>query len=180
MDLITTDGHPAYEGVILDAYGETVTPPRTGRRGRPRAPYKVPPKGLTYAVVEKTRERGRVVRVATRVVFGTVEAVAAALKRSRVSRAINTSFVERENGTDRHRNARKARKTYRFSKGWSYHEAVTYLAMYVYNFCWPVRTLEGEDEQGRRQRRSPAMAAGLSDHVWSIAEWVSYPAVQHC
>jgi IS1 family transposase len=180
MGLITTDGHPAYEEVILDAYGETVTPPRTGRRGRPRAPYKVSPEGLTYAVVEKAREKGRVAKVATRVVFGTIKAVAAALKRSRVSRAINTSFVERENGTDRHRNARKARKTYRFSKQWSYHEAVTYLTMYVYNFCWPVRTLEDEDEQGRRRRRSPAMAAGLSDHVWSIAEWISYPAVQHC
>ena len=41
MDLITTDGYPAYEEAILEAYGETVTPPRTGKRGRPRAPYKV-------------------------------------------------------------------------------------------------------------------------------------------
>jgi len=180
MDLITTDGYPAYEEVILNAYGETVTPPRTGRRGRPKGPYKVPPQGLNYAVVEKTREKGRVVKIATRVVFGTIKAVTAALKRSRVSRAINTSFVERENGTDRHRNARKARKTYRFSKEWSYHEAVTYLTMYVYNFCWPVRTLEIQDEQGRRQRRSPAMAAGLADHVWSIAEWITFPTVQRC
>jgi len=38
MDLITTDGYPAYEGAILEAYGETITPPRTGKRGRPRAP----------------------------------------------------------------------------------------------------------------------------------------------
>ena len=38
MDLITTDGDPAYEAAILDAYGETITPPRTGKRGRPRAP----------------------------------------------------------------------------------------------------------------------------------------------
>ena len=45
MDLITTDGYPAYEEAILDAYGETITPPRTGKRGRPRAPYKVAPAG---------------------------------------------------------------------------------------------------------------------------------------
>lgn len=180
MDLITTDGHPAYEEVILNAYGETVTPPRTGRRGRPKGAYKVPPQGLNYAVVEKTREKGRVVKIATRIVFGTIMAVAAALTRSSVSTAINTSFVERENGTDRHRNARKSRKTYRFSKELSYHEAVTYLTMYVYNFCWPVRTLEIQDEQGRRQRRSPAMAAGLADHVWSIAEWITFPTVQRC
>ena len=56
MDLITTDGYPAYEEAILDAYGETITPPRTGKRGRPKAAYQVAPAGLNYAVVEKTRE----------------------------------------------------------------------------------------------------------------------------
>jgi len=127
MDLITTDGDPAYEEAILDADGETITPPRTGKRGRPKVPYQVAPKGLTYAVVEKTREKGRVVSIATRVVFGTMAAVVLALGTSRVSRAITTAFVERENATDRHRNARKARKTYRFRKDWRYHEAVTYL-----------------------------------------------------
>jgi hypothetical protein len=86
--------------------------------------------------------------------------------------------VERQNGTDRHRNARKARKTYRFSKDWRYHEAVTYLTMYSYNFCWPVRTLRIKNEQGRWQQRSPAMAAGLTDHVWSISEWLAFPAVR--
>ena len=178
MGLITTDGHPAHEEAILAAYGETVTPPRTGKRGRPRASYKVAPEGLTYAVVEKTREKGRVVAIATRVVFGTMAAVIAALGMSRASRAINTSFVERQNGTDRHRDARKARKTYRFSKDWRYHESVTYLTMYVYNFCWPVRTLRIRDEQGAWQKRSPAMAAGLADHVWSIPEWLAFPSVR--
>ncbi len=180
MDLMTTDGYPAYEAAILDAYGATITPPRTGRRGRPKAPHKVAPAGLTYAVVEKTRAKGRVVKVATRVVFGTLAAVVAALGLSGASTAINTAFVERQNGTDRHRNARKARKTYRFSKEWRYHEAVTYLSLYSYNFCWPVRTLGVGDEQGHRQARSPAMAAGLADHVWSMTEWFTMPAVRHC
>ncbi len=147
---------------------------------RSKAPYKVAPRGLTYAVVEKTREKGRVVAIATRVVFGTMAAVVLALGMSRVSRAINTAFVEREDATDRHRNARKARKTYRFSKDWRYHEAVTYLTLYASNFCWPVRTLAVEDERGHRQPRSPAMAAGLADHVWSMDEWFSMPAVQCC
>jgi IS1 family transposase len=180
MDLITTDGYPAYEGAIPGACGETITPPRTGKRGRPRSPYKVAPEGLTYAVAEKAREKGRVVSIATRVVFGTVAAVAAALGMSRVSTAINTSFLERQNGTDRHRNARKARKTYRFSKDWRYHEAVTYLTLYAYNFCWPVRTLGVKNDRGRRQPQSPAMAAGLADHVWTMAEWCSMPAVRRC
>ena len=179
MNLMTSDDYPAYETAILHAYGETVTPPRTGKRGRPRAPYRVPPSGLTYATVTKRRAKGRVVEVGTRVVFGTVAAVLLALGMSKVSRAINTAFIERENGTDRHRNARKARKTYRFSKDWRYHEAVTYLSLDSYNFCWPVRTLTTADAEGRRVRRSPAMAAGLTDHAWSIAEWLSRPAVQH-
>ncbi len=86
--------------------------------------------------------------------------------------------MERQNGTDRHRNARKARKTYRFSKDWRYHESVTYLTMYVYNFCWPVRTLRIKDERGCWRKRSPAMAAGLTDHVWSIPEWLAFPSVR--
>src|SRR3954465_11530461 len=178
MALITTDGYPAYAGALLDAYGDTITPPRTGKRGRPKAPYKVAPAGLTYAVVEKTREKGRVVKIATRVVFGTIAAVMAALGMSSASRAVNTSFVERQNGTDRHRNARKARKTYRFSKDWRHHEAVTYLTMYVYNFCWPVRPPRIKDDRGAWQKRSPAMAAGLADHVWSIPEWLAFPSVR--
>jgi len=179
MNLITTDDDPAYEEAILNAYGETITPPRTGKRGRPQAPYKVAPNGLTYAIVEKTREKGRVVAIATRVVFGTMAEVTAALATSPASRAINTSLVERQNGTDRHRNARKARRTYRFSKDWRYHESVTHLTMYVYNFCWPVRTLRIKDDGGCWQKRSPAMAAGLADHVWSISEWLTFPAVRH-
>ena len=115
MNLMTSDDYPAYATAILHAYGETVTPPRTGKPGRPKASYQVPPPGLTYATVTKRREKGRVVEVGTRVVFGTVAAVLLALGMSPVSRAINTAFVERENATDRHRNARKARKMYRFT-----------------------------------------------------------------
>ncbi len=178
MNLMTTDGYPAYEDAILQADGETVTPPRTGKRGRPRAAYQVAPEGLTYAVVERTREKGRVVSIATRVVFGTMAAVIAALGMSQVSRSINTSFVERQNGTDRHRNARKARKTYRFSKDWRNHESAIYLTMSICNFCWPVRTLRIKDGQGVWSQRSPAMAAGLADHVWSIPEWLAFPSVR--
>jgi IS1 family transposase len=180
MNLMTSDDYPAYEAAILRTYGETVTPPRTGKPGRPRASYQAPPPGLTYATVTKRRERGRVVEIGTRVVFGTVAAVALALGASKVSRAINTAFVERENATDRHRNARKARKPYRFSKDWRYHEAVTFLSLYSYNFRWPVRTLAFRDEECRLRKRSPAMSAGLADHVWSMSEWLSFPTVQHC
>src|SRR4051812_29060285 len=100
MDLITTDEYAPYRGAILDVYGETVTPPRSGKRGRPRKGHKVAPAGLTYATVHKTRAKGRVVKVEQRIIFGTARAVAAALARSSSSRSVNTSFVERQNGTD--------------------------------------------------------------------------------
>jgi IS1 family transposase/transposase-like protein len=172
--LITSDEYAPYEGAILEAFGTEVVPPRTGKRGRPRKPYKVPPAGLNYATVHKTRKKGRVVDVARRVVFGAAAAVQAALERSGVSRTVNTSFVERHHGTDRNRNARKARKTSCFSKDWWVHRAVTFFTMYSYNFCWPVRSLRTE----AGEERTPAMAARLADHVWTLAAWISRPAVQ--
>jgi hypothetical protein len=121
------------------------------------------------------RKKGRVVEILTRVVFGTMAAVAAALAGSRVSRSINTSLLERHHLMDRHHNARKSRKTYRFSKGWRFHEAATYFTMYSDNFCWPVRTLREPIGEGHWRKRTPAMAAGLTDHVWSISEWITFP-----
>jgi IS1 family transposase len=178
MNLITSDEYKPYKKAILKAYGRTVQPRRRqGQRGRPRAPRLVAPRDLRYATVHKTRRKGRVIKIDFLVVFGTVAAVLAALAVSTASRMINTAFVERHNGTDRHRNARKARKTYRFSKDWWIHEAVTYLTRYSYNFCWPVRTLR-EKVAGHWQPRTPAMVAGLADHVWSLSEWLSFPAVQ--
>ena len=163
----------------MKAYGKRVVPRRTGRPGRPRLPYYKPWPTLKYATVHKTREKGRVVKVAFRVVFGTKRSVTAALKRSKVSNQINTAFVERQNGTDRNRNGRKARKTYCFSKDWDVHDAVTYFTMYTYNFCWPVRTLRQRGPDNRWLPQTPAMAAGLTDHVWSLREWLTFPAVQH-
>jgi IS1 family transposase len=178
MNLITSDEYQPYRGALLKAYGEQVVPPRTGKPGRPRAPYHLPSPDLKYATVHKTRKKGRVVKIDFRVVFGTVAAVMTALQLSRVSNKINTAFVERQNGTDRNRNARKVRKTYCFSKDWDVHDAVTYFTMYTYNFCWPVRTLRQRDSHGRWRHRTPAMAAGLTDHVWSLWEWLTFPAVQ--
>ncbi len=97
---------------------------------------------------------------------------------SEVSVGVNTSFLERQKGADRGRNARKAHKTYRFSKDWQVHEAMTYLTMYGYNFCWALRTLRVKDDEGRWQGWSPAMAAGLADQVWPWRVWFDRPAAQ--
>ncbi len=173
--LLTSDEYPAYETVIVQVYGVPASPP-PGRR--PLLPPRQAPPDLTYATVSKEREKGRVVSIALAVVLGTWQAVAAALKRSGASRTVNTSFVERHHGTDRHRNAREARRTYRFSKDWRVHEAMTYFTMYSYNFCWPVRTLRRRDDEGAWRARTPAMSAGLTDHVWSLKEWLTFPAFQ--
>jgi len=178
LDLVTSDEYPAYKTALLNAYGEEVTTTATGRRSRKMVPDKVPPPGMNYATVEKRREKGRVVEVLTRVVFGTMAGVAAALARSGVSRRINISFVERVNATDRHHNARKVRKTYTFSKDWGVHEAMTYFTIYSDNFCWAVRTLREPVGEGRWRPRTPAMASGLTDQVWTIREWITMPGIQ--
>jgi IS1 family transposase len=179
--LLTSDEYPAYETAIDHVYAEPEPPKPPGTPGRrPVLPSRQAPPDLTYATVHKEREEGRVVAITLAVVLGTWQAVAAALKRSGASRTINTSFVERHHLTDRHHNARKSRKTYRFSKDWRMHEAMTYFTMYSYNFCWPVRTLAEADPSGTRRPRTPAIASGLSDHVWSIREWATLPATQRC
>ena len=176
LDLFTSDENPAYALALLEVYGDEKQPRRKGARGRRPKPVKIPPKGLTYATVHKTRENNRVVKVEARVVYGGKAAVREALGGASVSAAVNTAFVERHNGTDRNRNARKVRKTYCFSKGWQAHEAVTYFTTYSYNFCWPVRTLRQKVGKRRYRQRTPAMAAGLTDHVWSLREWLTYPS----
>lgn len=178
MNLMTSDAYPAYKTAIFEAYGVEKKFPRTGRPGRPKKPTKVLPKKLTYATVHKERKNGRVIKVETRVVFGTLVAVLAALALSLVSKVVNIAFVERHNGSDRNQNRRKVRKTYCFSKDWEVHEAMTYFTMYSYNYCWPVRTLRVQVAESQYTQRTPAMAAGLTDHVWTTGEWVSYPAVK--
>ena len=105
MDLMLSDEYPAYASTILEVYGEEIVPERSGRPGRPRAPYQEIPEGLTYATVHKEREGGRVVSVEQRVVYGTAAAVAAALESLDIGEKVNTAHEERFHGTDRNRNA---------------------------------------------------------------------------
>jgi hypothetical protein len=176
--LLTGGELPAYATAIETTFSEPVPPPARRGPGRPRVlPERRLPEGLGYATVPKERENGRVAAVETKQVFGTAAALATAPDGSSASRVVNTSFVERHHGTDRGRNARKARKTYRFSKDWQVHEAMTYLTLYSYNFCWCVRTLRFKDEDGRWRDQTPAVAAGLTDHVWTWREWFTRPAV---
>jgi hypothetical protein len=166
--LVTSAEYAAYPEALLAAFGEAVGPPRTGQPGRPAGPRLVPPEGLCHATVHKARAKGRVVAVQARVVLGELPAGA----------SVSPSYLERHNATDRHRHARTGRKTYRFSKDWDAREAVTAFTMYSDNFCWPARTLRERVGRGQWRQRTPAMAAGLADHVWSLEEWLTLPGAQ--
>ena len=166
INLMTSDEYPAYAAAIAELYAE---PERSDGSGGGM------PEWLVYATVHKTRQNNRVVKVEARLVFGTLVSLAAALVWA-VLELVNTVFVERSNGTDRHRNGRKVRKTYRFSKDWGVHEAMSYFTLYSGNFCRAVRTLREKIAPKRYRQRTPAMAAGLTDHVWSLEEWLLFPS----
>lgn len=181
-ELITTDEYAVYETVILDTYGVwlhelELTPQEWQADGWSNMPACYFPVEITYATVPKEREGGRVVAVTDRVVLGSVEQVEQTLAESAPSATINTSFVERWFGTQRQFHARKKRKAYTFSKELSYHEACTWLVVVWYNFGWCVRTLrqQVQEQPPRYHYRTPAMAAGLTEHAWSMRELVSYP-----
>lgn len=161
INLMTSDEYPVYATAIADRYADAAG---------------CVPEWLAYATVHKTRVKHRVVKVEARVVFGTLLSVAAALLWSLVSWCVNTAFVERNHGTDRQRNARKTRRTYRFSKDWDVHAAMTYFTLYSSNYCWPVRTLREQIGPRRYRQRTPAMAAALTDHIWSLEEWLLFPS----
>ena len=173
--MITSVEHAPYETAIHAVYGVEPPRPRRPGPGRPPKPVKVVPADQCYATVRKRREKGRVMEVVRTVVFGTLCLLEALLRRSTARTTINTSFVERHNGTDRHQNARKRRKPCAFSKDLALHQAATYFIGYSDNFCWAVRPLRSRVPGGSWQARTPAMAAGLSDHVWTIEEWITYP-----
>ena len=176
MRLITGDEHRPYKDAILQAYGVEATVTPSGRSVY--APHKVAPASLCHATVHKVRRLGRVTSIVIRRIFGTAALLVAALLASRCDTAVNVSFLERQNLTDRHHNARKRRKTYCFSKCREAHEAATYFTLYRDNFCWPVRTLRTRSPDQSWHQRTPAMAAGLTDHVWSLGEWLKFPAVK--
>ena len=176
---MTSDEYPVYETVIKEVFSQPTVAPQepAGPGRRPLLPERRLEPGVTYATVRKEREKGRVCSVHRTVVLGTEQTVHEVLRTSVCSRTINTSFVERQHATARGQNARQSRRTYRFSKDWQVHESMSYFTRYRYNFCWPVRTLRVRGADGRWRERTPAMSAGLADHVWSLEEWLSFPAV---
>jgi IS1 family transposase len=181
-ELITTDEYAVYEAVILDTYGVwreelELTPEEEKQFEQTGMPEFYFPVEITYATVHKEREKGRVVKVTEQLILGNEEQLEQTLAESERSQTVNTSFAERYHGTQRHFNARKKRKAYTFSKELSFHKACTWLVVVWYNFGWCVRTLRQKVQESppRYDQRTPAMAAGLADHPWTMKELLSYP-----
>lgn len=154
--LVSGDDFPKLKAAVKHVFGE---------RGR-----------TSFVALDKEKEGKRVVRTWHEVLLGSLGLLCILLVRSKVSRRPNTSLVERHNGTMRGKNSREVRETQCFSKEWEAHRAAFFFAEYSYNFCWPVRTLP-KRFPGRSGPLTPAMTAGLADHVWTIEEWASRPTL---
>ena len=185
IPFFTSDELPHYADALLAVYGIWVTPPRRFTRGRPPLPRLQVPPELVYAVVIKQRERGRVVKVTTQTVFGKEADVAACLQSSPVSSTVSTYGVERNNLTIRQHSRRLGRKVNAFSKTHRYLDYQLALSFAYYHFCrphqglrrklnQPLPTKNGYGSPKKWQQVTPAMAAGLTDHVWTIDEMLSF------
>ena len=180
--LFTTDEYAAYLSAIVDTYSVSkedleLTEEQKAEFGWEDLPAVYFPVEIGYATIHKERKKGRVVRVEKRIRLGTKKQVDEALAPGSTSTTINTSYVERSHGTQRHFNARKARKVYTFSKELLFHRAVTWLCVVFYNFGWTPRTLREQIQESppRYRYRTPAMVAGLTDHCWSVENLLTYP-----
>lgn len=175
LPLFSSDGLTQYETALFDRWHVEVPYPPTGRRGRPRNPARVPLPGLRYGQVVKQREGRRLVSVTRRVVFGQPDDVDV--------RQISTNLIERLNLTLRQENAALGRKTLAFAKDEEDLRAHLALQVAYYHFVRPHLSLRRRLQRpvcvrGRTRRRweprTPAMAAALTEHVWSLRELLTY------
>ena len=170
---------------LLHGYGIPETPLQIpGKRGPKPKPKRLPPSNLLYAQVVKQRQNGRVVAVTKKVIFGSPEATQACLAVSTTSQTINTSFVERNNLTCRQCNGRLSPKGLSFSKDLTWLEKHLWLSLTYYHFVLPHARLaqplpqpqptRGAGSLKKTQPVTPAMMAGITDHVWTMEELLSY------
>jgi hypothetical protein len=157
-----SDGWGGIDNAMIEVYGKV--PPYKGT-GRPPT-HKRPQPGWQYVQMIKQRENGRVVNIKVRVVFGDPIETLALLGQS-------TSYIERTHLTMRLFNGRLTRKTLAFSKDVGMYRASAAWEDLVYNLARSLKTLRVElfgNPKRRWQQRSPAMASGLADHIWTVKE----------
>jgi IS1 family transposase len=182
VPLFLTDGFKEYTTALLTHYGQWVQPARWRAQGPTPKPRWMPLPQLLYAQVIKTVRRRRLVQVSHRVVFGTRSAVQQILAAH--GWQINTAFVERVNLTIRQHVAAIGRRVTTLCQ---HEEGLRQqLALYqvYYNFCLPHASLRqplpqpvhtnGMGSAKQWRPRTPAMAVGLTDHVWTLREILLY------
>ena len=177
-----SDGFKGYLPAILGHFGLWMHPERLQDKAPRRKPRWMPLPGLLYAQVVKQYRRKRVVGVKHRVVFGTIEAVAQVLATR--GWKINTSMVERLNLDIRQRVAAIGRRVNTICQGEEglQHQLAVFHA--YHNFVLPHASLRQplpmpEATHGTGSARlwrpcTPAMAAGLTDRVWSLCDVLLY------
>jgi transposase-like protein len=171
LPLFLTDGWKAYPAALLQVVGVVYRRRRRGNVGRKPKPRLVAPKDLFYAQVVKVRDKtGHVVEVSRRVVFGGPRRFGKQLRLRQLGETIQTAFMERWYGTLRGLVAPLRRRTRCVSWIATRHRGRIWLLVSLYNFVMPHKSLR----QGRT-RRTPAMAIGLTDHVWSYQEYIWLP-----
>ena len=175
--LLCTDGLSSYPKQALKVLRE---PLRTGKRGRPRL---LLPEGIMVAQAVKRYARRRVIGVLRRVVRGTEAEVEERLRSTQGATStavINTAYIERLQATFRSRLAPLVRRTRAAARQKATLEAGMWLVGTVYSFCRAHRSLRLPNDAGMVAgthhwiERSPAQAAGLTDHRWSLYELLSF------
>ncbi len=172
--LVCTDGWAAYPGSIRRAFREKIK--KTAGRGR--ACLQVWPQ-LHIGTVIKHTVKHHVTHITRQIVHGTLNQATALLTATRGGTVLNTAFIERFNGTMRERLAALTRKCRHAAGRLTALHTGMYLLGCTYNFCWPHYELSRtapDEVTGKRawQACTPAMASGLTDHVWSVFELMSY------
>lgn len=157
-----SDGWGGIREAMVEVYGQV---PEYSGVGRPPT-RKRPQDGWQYLQVIKQRDNGRVVGIRLRVIYGDRKEVLQLLPN-------NTVYVERTHLTSRHFNSRLVRKTLAYSKIPEMHRAAAAWEDAIYNLIRPLKTLrlEAKSDSARRWLpQTPAMAAGLTDHIWTAKE----------
>jgi transposase-like protein len=169
--LVCVDGLASYITAFQRAFR---LPVYTGRRGRPRL---VLAAGFLLGQVVKQYARRHVVSVKQRVVCGTAAEITAVLQATGTGTGIHTAYIERLNATFRSALAPLVRRGRALAHKVETLTAGMDLVGSAYNFCWVHASLRQRAPTGgprKWQERTPAMAAGLTDHVWTLRELLSY------
>ncbi len=168
--LICTDGWSAYPESIKRAFRDKIK--RTVGRGRTALVLWA---DLHIGTVIKRSVKMQVKEVLRQMSHGSMEQAQNLVAVSKGGTVLNTSFIERLNGTMRERLASLTRKCRHASSHLRSFQTGMYLIGCTYNFCWAHHELsQSVTKGGLGMPCTPAMASGLTDHLWSLWELLSY------